>query len=98
MRAIDWSADSIILTIGEGQSKKPGRFIIFYVDKEELFQERILSTEACKVAPEFKSFLGSYLECYGAKFVDGGRKVAVLTAGDGGIETYDLEKWRSGGL
>ncbi|KAH8767090.1 hypothetical protein F5882DRAFT_510215 [Hyaloscypha sp. PMI_1271] len=35
----------------------------------------------------------SYLECYEVKFVDGERKVVVLTVGDGGIETYDLEKW-----
>ena len=35
----------------------------------------------------------SYLECYEVKFVDGERKVVVLPVGDGGIETYDLEKW-----
>jgi hypothetical protein len=45
------------------------------------------------VALEYKSMMKSYLECYGVKFLDGGRKVVVLTAGDGGIETYDLEKW-----
>jgi hypothetical protein len=80
------------LAIGEGQSSKLGRFILYDVEKGKVLQERILSLDACKVAPEYKSMMESYLGCYGVKFVDGGRKVVVLTAGDGGIETYDLEK------
>lgn len=93
MRALDWSTDSNLLAIGERRSNKAGTFILYDVDKNEVLQERILSTEACKVGPEYKSFMGSYLECYKVKFVDGGRKVTVLTSGDGGIETYDLEAW-----
>ena len=81
------------MAIGEGQSSKPGRFILYDVEKEKVLQERILSLDACKVALEYKSMMKSYLECYGVKFWDGGWKVVVLTAGDGGIETYDLEKW-----
>jgi hypothetical protein len=93
MRVLDWAANSNILAIGEGRSSKPGRFILYDVEKENVLQERILSIDACKVAPEYKSMMKSYLECYGVKFVDGGRKIVVLTAGNGGIETYDLEKW-----
>lgn len=81
------------MAIGKGQSSKPGRFILYDVEKEKVLQERISSLDACKVALEYKSMMKSYLEFYGVKFLDGGRKVVVLTAGDGGIETYDLEKW-----
>jgi WD40 repeat protein len=94
MRALDWSPDSNTLGIGEGHGSKAGRFVLYDVDKKEFMQERILSTEACKVGPEYKSFMGSYLEGHGVKFVDGGRKVVILTSGDGGIETYDLETWK----
>jgi WD40 repeat protein len=94
MRTLDWAPDSNILAIGEGHGSKAGRFFLFNVDKKEFMQERILSTEACKVGPDYKSFMGSYLECHGVKFVDRGRKVVILTSGDGGIETYDLETWQ----
>ena len=93
MRALGWSADSNILAVGEGHGLKPGSFILFDVDKKEAIQERILSTEACKVPAEYKSWMGNSLECCAVKFVDGGRKVLVMTSGDGGIETYDLETW-----
>ncbi|KAE9368060.1 WD40 repeat-like protein [Stipitochalara longipes BDJ] len=93
MRALGWSTDSNTLAVGERNSSKPGRFILFDVDKKKVIQERILSMEACKVPPEYKSWMGGSLECHAIKFVDGGRKVLVLTSGDGGIETYDLETW-----
>ena len=54
MRALDWSANSNILALGEGHSSKPGRFILHDVEKEKVLQERILSIDACKVAPEDK--------------------------------------------
>ncbi|TVY81181.1 putative WD repeat-containing protein [Lachnellula suecica] len=82
LRALSWSADGKMLAVGGGHG---------------VVQERILSVDACLVGPEYKRSLGSYLECCGVRFVDGGRKVVVLTSGDGGIETYDLmtsEKWR----
>ncbi|KAN0095085.1 WD40 repeat-like protein [Hyaloscypha variabilis] len=93
MRALDWAPDSNILAIGEGHGAKPGRFALFDVDEKKVVQERVLSTEACRVPREYKSFIGSSLECQAIKFVDGGRKVLVLTSGDGGIETYDLQTW-----
>ena len=93
MRALDWSTDNNILAVGEGHGSKAGRFTLFDVDKKEVIQERILSVEACKVPPEYKKWLGNSLECSAVKFMDGGRKVLVLTSGDGGIETYDLETW-----
>lgn len=97
MRALSWAPDSNILAVGEGHSRAPGRFILFDVDKKEVVQERILSTDKCPVPKEYKSFMGTLLECTHVRFVDGGKKVVVQTSGDGGIETYDLKtgvKWR----
>ncbi|KAE8447340.1 hypothetical protein EG329_010898 [Mollisiaceae sp. DMI_Dod_QoI] len=93
MRALSWSADSKVVAVGEGHGSQPGRFILYDVEKKGVIQERILSTEACQVPEEIRRFMGSYLECCAVQFVDGGRKVVVLTSGDGGIETYDLETW-----
>ena len=90
MRALSWSADSNVLAVGQADA---GRFILYDVGKKEVTQERILSMEACPVGPKYRRFMGSYLECCVVQFVDGGRKVVVLTSGDGGIETYDLETW-----
>jgi WD40 repeat protein len=98
MRALSWSTESKVVAVGVGHGRTgPGRFFLYDVEKKEITQERILSTDACLVAPELRGVLGSYLECHAVRFVDGGRKVTVLTSGDGGIETYDLktwEKWR----
>lgn len=97
MRAISWAPDSNIIAVGEGHGAAPGRFILFDVDKKEVIQERILSTDKCPVPDEYKSFMGGSLECSHVRFVDGGKKVIVQTGGDGGIETYDLGdgvKWR----
>jgi hypothetical protein len=79
MRVLDWSANSNILAIGEGQSSKLGRFILYDIENEKVLQERILSIDACKVALEYKSMMKSYLECYEVKFVDWGGEVVVLT-------------------
>jgi hypothetical protein len=78
MRVLDWSANSNILAIGKGQSSKLGGFILYDIEKEKVLQERILSIDACKVAPEYKSMMKSYLECYEVKFVDGGGRLWCL--------------------
>jgi hypothetical protein len=70
-----------------------GKLVLYDLAKKEVTQERVLSTKACPVGPEYRSMMKSYLECYAVHFVDGGKQVAVLTSGDGGIETYDLEKY-----
>jgi WD40 repeat protein len=93
MRALSWLPDSKIVAVGEGHGSVAGRFFLYDVERKEVTQERILSTEACPVTPEIRRFMGSYLECKTIRSVDGGRKVVVLTSGDGGIETYDLESW-----
>jgi WD40 repeat protein len=95
LRALDWAPDSNVLAVGgEGYEWKPGGLILYDVDSKEIRQERILSTEAMRLEPEEKKHVGGkWLEPYAVKFVDGGRKVVVLTSGDGGIETYDLESW-----
>lgn len=93
MRALDWGADSNLLAIGGEHGDAPARLILYDVDKKEILQERILSTEACVADPEQMPFLGHYLGCRMVKFLDGGRKLVVHTSGDFGIETYDLETW-----
>jgi WD40 repeat protein len=93
MRALSWSADSKVVAVGGGHGAGAGNFFLYDVGRKEVTQERILSTDACPVGPEYRKFMGSYLECCAVRFVDGGRKVVVLTSGDGGIETYDLETW-----
>jgi WD40 repeat protein len=68
---------------------------LYDVERKEVTQERILSIEEAPVAaPDNRKFLGNNLECCVVRFVDGGRKIVVLTSGDGGIETYDLEAWK----
>jgi WD40 repeat protein len=96
MRALSWSADSKVVAVGEGHSLHdgPGRLFLYDVERKEVTQQRILSIEACVAAPENQKFLGNNLECNAVRFVDGGRKIVVLTSGDGGIETYDLETWK----
>ncbi|KUJ17285.1 YVTN repeat-like/Quino protein amine dehydrogenase [Mollisia scopiformis] len=97
MRALDWSADNNFVAVGGGHGAGSGILFLYDVEKKQVTQERILSTDACKVDQDTKRFLGGFLECCKVRFVDGGRKVAALTGGDGGIETYDLntwEKWR----
>jgi WD40 repeat protein len=98
MRALSWSTESKVVAVGVGHGgTDPGMFFLYDVEKKEITQERILSTDACLVAPKLRRVLGSFLECCAVRFLDGGRKVTVLTSGDGGIETYELrtgEKWR----
>jgi WD40 repeat protein len=93
MRALDWGADSNILAIGGEGGESPARFVLYDVDKKEVLQERILSTEACVADPEVMPHLGHNLGCNLVRFLDSGRKVAVHTFGDGGVEVYDLEAW-----
>lgn len=93
MRALSWSANGKVVAVGGGHGGVPGRFFLYEIERNEVVQERLLSTEACLVEPEIRRIMRSYLECYRVRFVDGGRKVVVLTSGDGGIETYDLETW-----
>jgi WD40 repeat protein len=92
-RALDWAPDSNVLAVGEGDGPKPGWFILYDVDRKEIKQERIFGTEAWRLKAKRKRSFGPFLEVSAIKFVDGGRKVVVLTCGDGGIETYDLESW-----
>jgi hypothetical protein len=96
MRALSWSADSKVVAVGEGHALHdgPGRLFLYDVERKEVTQERILSIEACVAVPDNRKFLGNNLECCVVRFVDGGRKIVVLTSGDGGIETYDLETWK----
>jgi WD40 repeat protein len=96
MRALSWSADSKFVAVGEGHALHdgPGRLFLYDIERREVTQERILSIEACVAAPDNRKFLGNNLECCVVRFVDGGRKIVVLTSGDGGIETYDLETWK----
>ena len=93
MRALDWAPDSNVLAVGEEHGPKPGGFILYDVDSKEIKQERILSTEAWRLKAKLKHAFGASLAVCRVRFVDGGRKVVVLTSGDGGIETYDLESW-----
>jgi WD40 repeat protein len=94
MRALSWAPDSNVVAVGEGHGSAPGRFILYDVDKKDIIQERILSTDNCPVTEEYKRVMGSYLECTTVRFLDRGNKVVVLTSGDGGIETYDLGTWQ----
>ncbi|KFX87216.1 hypothetical protein V490_08435 [Pseudogymnoascus sp. VKM F-3557] len=93
MRALSWSASSREVALGARHGAHPGSFCLYDVERKEVTQERILSLEACAIAPDTRRYLGGYLETCAVRFVDGGRKVVVLTSGDGGIETYDLETW-----
>lgn len=94
-RTLDWSPDSAYLTVG-GQGS--GKLDLIDVKKQEVVQERTLSTKRAKVKNEgMRRFLGSHLEVYRAKFVDGGRKIVHFTSGDGSAEVFDLVKcckWR----
>ncbi|KAK5280075.1 hypothetical protein LTR40_006897 [Exophiala xenobiotica] len=78
--------------------RKLGSVFLIDVEQNEILQQRELSTEATKVDEERqRRFLKSYLEVYAIRYVDAGRKLVVFTAGDGGVEVYDLQKqhkWR----
>jgi len=89
IRALSWSPDNKTLAMGTG------KFFLYDVERKAIMQERILSKDKSKMAEGMKSMIG--LECVEVRFLDGGRKVVVLTSGDGGVEIYDLktwEKWR----
>ncbi|KAJ9500945.1 hypothetical protein H2202_003503 [Exophiala xenobiotica] len=94
-RHLSWSVDSRMLGIG---GRKLGSVFLIDVEQNEILQQRELSTEATKVDEERqRRFLKSYLEVYAIRYVDAGRKLVVFTAGDGGVEVYDLQKqhkWR----
>jgi len=63
VRALSWAPDNNVVAVFEGHGAPPGRFILYDVDKKEVNQEQILGTGACPVTDEYKSFMGSYLEC-----------------------------------
>ena len=94
-RALDWSPDSTILAVG---ARNNGKMVLIDVQKQQMVQERLLSTARAKVEnEELRRFLGHSLEVYRLKFVDDGRKIVCFTAGDGSAEMYDLAKhckWR----
>lgn len=96
-RALDWHPNSKWLAVG-GEDK--GELLLLDVEQKELVQKRTLSYEACEVDEEEKrGILRGHLGANRIKFVDGGRKIAFFTFGDGSLEVYDIEdklKWRFG--
>ncbi|KIW14911.1 hypothetical protein PV08_07696 [Exophiala spinifera] len=94
-RHSSWTPDSRLLAIG---GRRTGTVLVINVNENTVVQRRVLSIDACKVDEERKKrLLRSYLEVYAVRYVDAGKKLAVYTGGDGGIEVYDFEKqqkWR----
>ena len=72
--------------------------VLIDVEKQQVVQERILSTALAQVnREELRRMLGGFMEVGNVKFVAGGRMILYLTSGDGSAEIYDLEKhkkWR----
>ncbi|KAL6247521.1 hypothetical protein RBB50_005867 [Rhinocladiella similis] len=94
-RHSSWSPDSRMLTIG---GRRTGSVFVIDANEDVIVQHRALSVEACKVDEERKKrLLRGYLEVYAVRYIDAGKKLAVYTGGDGGIEVYDFQKqhkWR----
>ena len=84
-----------MLTIG---GRRTGSVFVIDANEDVIVQHRALSVEACKVDEERKKrLLRGYLEVYAVRYIDAGKKLAVYTGGDGGIEVYDFQKqhkWR----
>jgi WD40 repeat protein len=93
MRTLRWSPDGQVLAIGTFNIFVPGVVFLYDVGNTKITQKRVLSTNLCAVEPEMAKNMVTFLECSAVEFVDEGRKLVVLTLGDGGIETYDLQKW-----
>ena len=94
-RTLDWSPDMKQLVIG---GKKVGKVIIFDVKRQEVVQERLLSTRKCP--PDVQRMAEGYLEATNARYLprSEGAKIVYRTTGDNGVEVYDTKenrKWRS---
>jgi hypothetical protein len=81
------------VAIGTFNIFEPGVVFLYDVGNTKITQKQVLSTNLCAVEPEMAKNMATFLECSAVEFVDEGRKLVVLTSGDGGIETYDLQKW-----
>lgn len=95
-RTLSWHPSSQLIAMGYSGW---GTFMLVDVDKQEVIQHRKLDNAAMKLPkdPNFRDIGGAFLEVTRVAFVDDGRKIAFITAGDGSAEVYDLEqacKWR----
>lgn len=94
-RTLDWSPDAKQLLIG---GETLGRVIVFDVKRQEVVQERLLSTRKCP--PDAQRMAMGYLEATNARYLprSEGAKIVYRTNGDNGVEVYDAKgnrKWRS---
>lgn len=94
-RALDWHPTGRFLAVG-GDSK--GELKILDVDEQKVLQDRLLSASASDVDDDtVRRMMGTYSGTKEVKYIDGGKKLAIWTQGDGSAEVYDLEKevkWR----
>ncbi len=93
-RTLDWSPDAKQLIFG-GQNA--GRVIVFDVKRQEVVQERLLSTRECP--PDVQRMAKGFLEATKVRYLPGseGAKIVYRTRGDNGLEVYDAKenrKWR----
>ena len=94
-RTLNWSPDGNELVAGSGSL---GRLIIYNIKRQEIVQERVLSTR--NMPENVRRMAAGFLEVNEARYLPGkrfGRKVLSRTTGDNAVEVYDLDEnktWR----
>ena len=94
-RAVGWHPNGKWVAVG---GERCGELLLLDVEKQEVFQERILSVEGSRSGTEaLRDMMKGFVGVSEMRFVDRGHKLAVWAYGDCSIEVYDMTqqvKWR----